>query len=445
MTETLQAKFLKASNNLKLSPLSEPKDVKRFGVDYDTTTLSELKLFIENNSTNNKIILSGHTGCGKSTLLANLAEDCQKQFFVSLFSISDTIENSDVNYVNILFCIGLKLLESAERNNLGISPSIKEDLVSWFAKKTKTQLEQARAETGVGVSLLEWLFLKLKTDVTFRTEIKNEYTPKISELVTKLNEITAIIETVSNKRVLVIIDDIDKLKTEIIDDTFSRHIKSLFLPNFCVIYTLPITTLHDGNILPTLQTETNDNIVKMRVMKIYNKGETRKEKKERVPKEENLKKLKEILRLRLDLDRESYLANPNSESELIDEEAITQAVLYSGGVLRELIRIANECCRVCLLDLRQTPDKVVKIDLDIVETAVNNLRIQAARTLGKDRYKILQQIYKNYAPDDPQDPDFFVLLKGLAVIEYRDKREWFDLHPIVFDLLREWENTYENS
>lgn len=441
MTENLRARFLEASNNLSPLPLLTAEELEKFGVIYDTDTLLELQQKVEDNPRNSKIILSGHTGCGKSTLLATLARDYQDTFWVSLFSVSDAIENSDINYINILFCIGLKLLESAESNNLDLSPSIKEDLVSWFAKKTKTQLEEVKAETGVGVNLLEWLFLKLKTDVTFRTAIKNEYTPKISELVTKLNEIAAIIETISNKRILVIIDDIDKLKTEIIDDTFSRHIKSLFLPNFCVIYTLPITTLHDGNILPTLQSETSNQIVAMRVMKLYAKNETRKA--NPVPQQKIVETLKKILRLRL--DREFYLQNPNSESELIDDEAIFQAVLYSGGVLRELVRIANECCRVCLLDLRRTPNKAIKIDLDILEIAVNNLRIQAARTLGKKRYEILQQVYKNYAPDDPQDDEFFVLLKGLAVIEYRNDREWFDLHPIVFDLLREWEKTYANS
>jgi S-adenosylmethionine:diacylglycerol 3-amino-3-carboxypropyl transferase len=82
------------------------------------------------------------------------------------------------------------------------------------------------------------------------------------------------------------------------------------------------------------------------------------------------------------------LADPNSESELIDEEAIAQVILYSGGVLRELVRITNECCRICLRWLLQEPEKTVKIDLDVLEIAVNNLRIQMARTLGKKRYEI---------------------------------------------------------
>lgn len=442
MTENnLRARFLEASNNLKLFPLLTAEELEKFCVNYDTETLLDLRQRIQDGPNNSKIILSGHTGCGKSTLLANLAQDYQNQFFVSLFSISDTIENSDVNYINILFIIGLKLLESAEKANISLPGSMKSDLISWFGKTIITQMAEFKAEAGVGANLLEWLVLKLKVDAGFRKEIKQEYAPKVSELVTKINEIAAVIEAVTNKRVLVIIDDIDKLDREIVLETFHGNIKSLFLPNFCIVYTLPIWALRDGELLPTLQSETSDQIVAMRVMKIYAKGETRKPKP--VPQEKAVETLKEILRLRL--DREVYLQNPESESELIDEEAIAKVILYSGGVLRELVRITNECCRICLRWLLQEPERAVKIDLDVLEIAVNNLRIQMARTLGKKRYEILQQVRQTYAPDDSEDPDFFVLLKLLGVIEYRNDREWYDVHPIVVDLLGEWERNHANS
>jgi len=441
MTETLRTKFLEASNNLKLFPLLTTEELGKFGVIYDTETLLDLRQRIEDNPMNSKIILSGHTGCGKSTLLATLTQECRENFFVTFFSLADAIENSDINYVNIIFAIGLKLLDTAEKVGLDFPGSVKADLISWFGKKITTKMAEFKAQAGVGANLLEWLVLRLKIDSGFRQEIKQEYANNVSELVEKIHEIAAVINTITNKQILVIIDDIDKLDRNIVLETFHNNIKSLFLPNFCVVYTLPIWALHDGELLPTLQSATSDQIVSMRVMKLYAKGETRKP--NPIPQEKVIAILRKILRLRL--DREIYLQNPDSESDLIDEEAIAQAVLYSGGVLRELIRIANECCRVCLLDLRRTPNKAVKIDLDILEIAVNNLRIQAARILGKKSYEILQQVYKNYAPDDPQDLDFFVLLKGLAVIEYRNDREWFDLHPIVFDLLREWEKTYANS
>ena len=440
MSETLRAKFLEAYKNLNLFPLRTKEELEKFKVNYDNDTLLDLQQRIEDSPHNSKIILSGHTGCGKSTLLAILAQEYKTKFFVSLFSVADAIENSDVNYINILFVIGLKLLESAEKANIPLPVGVKNDLISWFSKTITTQTAEFKAEAGGGVNLLEWLVLKLKVDAGFRQEIKQEYAPRISELVEKLNEIKAVIETVTNQRVLVIIDDIDKLDRNIVLETFHGRIKSLFLPNFCVVYTLPIWALRDAEILPTLQTETNDQIVAMRVIKLYAKGETRKS--EPNPQSKAVNTLKEILHLRF--DRESYLQNPDIESELIDDEAIHQTILYSGGVLRELVRIGNECCRIWLRLIRQNPEKLIKIDLDILEMAVNNLRLQMGRTLGKKSYEILEQVYNNYAPDDPQDQDFFLLLKGLNVIEYRNYREWFDVHPIIIDLLTEWKKDDAN-
>jgi hypothetical protein len=270
MTKTLRER------NLELFPLLTAEALEMFGVSYDTDTLQNLQQRIEDSPRDSKIILSGHTGCGKSTLLATLAQKYEDQFFVTLFSIADAIENSDVNYINILFVIGLKLLETAEKNNIPFLGSVQKDLVSWFAKTTTTQTAEFKAEAGVGANLLEWLILKLKVDAGFRKEIKQEYAPKISELVSKLHEIVAVIETVTKKRVLVIIDDIDKLDRNIVLETFHYKIKSLFLPSFCVVYTLPIWALRDGEILPTLQSETSDQIVAMRVMKLFAKGETHK-------------------------------------------------------------------------------------------------------------------------------------------------------------------------
>lgn len=86
MTETLRARFLEASNNLKLFLLLTTEELEKFGVIYDTETLLDLRQRIEDDPMNSKIILSGHTGCGKSTLLATLAQECRENFFVTFFS-----------------------------------------------------------------------------------------------------------------------------------------------------------------------------------------------------------------------------------------------------------------------------------------------------------------------------------------------------------------------
>jgi DNA polymerase III delta prime subunit len=419
--------FRDSAKNLELFPLDNASTLERFAIEYDLDTLEELAALVEDSpSQSSKIIFSGHTGCGKSTLLAALAQKLHDRFFVVRFSIANTIENADVNHVTILFAIALKIMQEAEIQNVTISPKIKESLLNWFAKKTKSEELKVTGEASIGAKLLELIGLKLKVDAVIRQEIKQEFERKVSELVAKLNEIAAIANVASNKNILVIIDDIDKLEIPVIRDVFINNIKALFLPNLQIIYTLPISALHDKDIVPILETETSDRIVPMRVLKLYKKGESRHP--DPTPVAEVVATLEKLLAKRIDL-------------ELFEPDALQKVIAYSGGVLREVIRIVQQSCRICLRQLRSLPEDAdvsnLKISLTVVEEAANNLRLQMSRPLGKVDYEILQTVYQNYAPDDPRHSEFLGLLKGLPVLEYRNAREWHDVHPLLWQLIQE--------
>ena len=347
-------------------------------------------------------------------------------FFVVRFSIANTIENADVNHVTILFTIALKIMQEAEIQNVKILPKTKEVLLNWFAKKTKSEEVKVTGEASIGAKLLELIGLKLKVDAVIRQEIKQEFERKVSELVAKLNEIAAIANGASGKNILVIIDDIDKLEIPVIRDVFINNIKALFLPNLQIIYTLPISALHDKDIVPVLETETSDRIVPMRVLKLYKKGESRHP--DPTPVAEVVTTLEKLLAKRIDL-------------ELFEPDALQKVIAYSGGVLREVIRIVQQSCRICLRQLRSLPEDAdvsnLKISLTVVEEAANNLRLQMSRPLGKVDYEILKTVYQNYAPDDPRDSEFLGLLKGLPILEYRNAREWHDVHPLLWQLIQE--------
>ena len=419
--------FRESANNLELFPLDNASTLDRFSIEYDQETLEELAALVEDSpSQSSKIIFSGHTGCGKSTLLAALAKRFHDRFFVVRFSIANTIENADVNHITILFAIALKIMQEAEIQSIKISPKIKEGLLNWFAKKTKTEELKVAGEANIGAKILDVIGLKLQVDAVVRHEIKQEFERKVSELVAKLNEVAAFANAASKKPILVIIDDIDKLDISVIRDVFINNIKALFLPNFQIIYTLPISALHDKDILPVLETETSDRIVPMRVLKLYVKGDSRKPDGTPVPKV--VTTLEQVLSKRIDL-------------ELFEPEALQKAIVYSGGVLREVIRVVQQCCRICLRQLRSLSEDAdvskLKISLEVVEEAANNLRLQMSRPLGKVDYQILQTVYQNYEPEDPRDPEFLGLLKGLPVLEYRNAREWHDVHPLLWELIQE--------
>jgi hypothetical protein len=100
--------------------------------------------------------------------------------------------------------------------------------------------------------------------------------------------------------------------------------------------------------------------------------------------------------------------------DLYESQTLSKLIIYSGGVLRELIRITNECCRICLRLIRRNQDAI--INDEILEEAVNNLRNDYVLRLGKIDYEILQKTYKEFIPDDPKQPEFLELLHGLHIL-----------------------------
>jgi hypothetical protein len=423
MADELLKAFQEAYRNLELLPLLEQNDLKRFRVDYGNDVIEELEQLVEDSpNRDGKIIFTGHRGCGKSTLLAEFTRRLDSRYFVVSFSISDTIEMSDVNHTNILFAIAVNLMTEAEKQQIKIPKSARDKFYKWFAIRTKTETASLGAEASGGIELLKIVSAKLKVDATVRQEIKKEFERKISDLVAQINIIAGEIQVASRKDVLVIIDDLDKLELSRVNDIYRDNIKALCLPGFRIIYTIPIAVLRDKFLRPLLETETNDQIVVMSVVKLFEKGKNRQP--DAQPRPEAQEVLCEILKKRI-------------SDQLLEHQTAEKIVLNSGGVLRELIRIANECCRICLRLIRRKPDQPVVIDDEILDLAVNGIRNDFAVPLGKVDYEILRKTYESFMPDDPKQAEFLDLLHGLYVLEYRNRQNWYDVHPIVVDLLKE--------
>ncbi len=271
-----------------------------------------------------------------------------------------------------------------------------------------------------GFNLFSIIQNKLKAEASVRNELKREFERNVSELVAKINLIAAAVESATSKQVLVIIDDLDKLDLATVQEVYG-HIKALFSPGFRIIYTTPIASLRDGPLRANMISETDDQIVQMQVAKIFKKVNSRAEVME--PIVENRQKLCEVLNKRIG-------------PQLMEPEIAETIVLKSGGVLRELIRLANKCCRICLRQVRrsQNADEIV-INQAVFDRAVQDMRLDFEAPLGKADYEILQATYASFKPEDPKAQAFLDLLHGLHILEYRNGQIWYDLHPVVTDLL----------
>jgi GTPase SAR1 family protein len=427
--------FREVSNNLEIFPLISTEEITRFRVAYGEETIQELEALVEDSpSGKSKICFAGLRGCGKSTLLAELSHRMEQRYFVVFFSISDTIEMSDVNHINILFAIAVKLMQEIEIRKINIKELIKKSFYQWFADCLGIKDEQFKPLTSIDLDLFQVIVDKLKSEAKTRGDIKQKFIHNISELISRINEISAVIQATVRLQILVIIDDLDKLSLDITSEIFQNLIKALMRLNFTIIFTISYSSLRDINLSPTIENEFNSQIVVMPILKLFKKGESRQE--EAKPDVRTMTILKELVYKRL--------TSELIESELIEPEIIEKIIIYSGGIPREIIRIINGCCRICLRQIRThksllTEDidqKSVIINSNILEEAINKLSIDFDTRLGKKDYEILEEVYRNYKPSDPSDSRFLDLLNGLYVIEYRNGMLWYDLHPIVANLLK---------
>ncbi|MEO1210789.1 MAG: P-loop NTPase fold protein [Cyanobacteria bacterium J06638_20] len=424
MNEALLARFQQAYKDLDLFPLIEAEDIEKFRVDYGRPVRVRLRSEIEASATDGKFIFAGHRGCGKSTLLKQLAVELQPNHAVLFFSIADQIELSAVTHTNILYAIAIRLLSYASKQRIPVGDDIRETLLGWNTTVRKQIASEATKGTvGLGGKWFELVSLMMQQEKSFRDEVETTFGKKISELVQKCDRLAAAIQTTKKQPVLVIIDDLDKLDLPLVESIFRDNVKSLFSPGFRILFTIPIAAVRETVILGALNSA---GIVRPRlfpVAKFFPKGASHDATAE--PDATYLQTFMALLHKRIPED-------------LLKPETARQIVLMSGGVVRETVRLARECCLECMVQLDIEPDNTaVTINDTILATAIRNLRNDFDRQLGSDLYQLLVTVYETAATPDVANADFVKLLHGLMVLEYENDSIWYDVHPIVVQLLQQ--------
>ena len=158
---------------------------------------------------------SGHRGCGKSTELNKLAadEEINKKFFIVKYSVKDVCDVHNLNYVDVLFSMGAQLYAQYSDAGKKLTPKLINELDGWGSSVVQ-ELEKTNSggisiEGGIRAIFLS-LQAKIKSEHTTREIIRKQIEPRLSELIDKINMIIADIEGKEKRKVLVIIDDLDK-------------------------------------------------------------------------------------------------------------------------------------------------------------------------------------------------------------------------------------------
>ncbi|MFA5353476.1 MAG: P-loop NTPase fold protein [Thermodesulfovibrionales bacterium] len=378
-----------------------------------------------NKEKNYKLLFSGHNGCGKSTFLNLLADDkeIKADFHLVKYSIKEIVDPNLADYIDLLLSVAVQVINSLPEGWTETAGRLTEKATSLAQQLQGTiqritvedQTTEAKAGGGIesGVALLDFLktkfFLKFQYEEKTREEVRRQYTTKITDFITLINDILTEAEVYLNKKILILIDDTDKLPPEKGLKIFFDNGHHLASPRANILFVIDVS-LSTSSQYRAISAKFNGEeffpAVKIRERDSRETDRTKR----------NVAILQELVSKRV-------------PPELIDGPVLKMAIDYSGGVVRELIRILQQAILNATGRIRE----------DNIEYA--RLKIANSFNLYGRHTKILNSILndpdwlaREEAKDD--EPTVLELLYMPAIFQYRNGDEkWYRPNPILIKYL----------
>jgi hypothetical protein len=387
--------------------LSTPDELQTLYVARPNSPLRPLELLLRSSRDSQKILFTGHRGSGKTTELAKLRLLLKDEFFIFRYSITDRLNLYDITYVDVLLALGLELFQTAVTSGLRLDNALYDQMLS-FTKELSTTVSTSPSfagEIGGEINfLIAKLNAKLKIEDQTRKEVREKVSPRLSTLLETVNLLARSIQAETHKRVMAIVEDLDKVDPAIARQLFYDHGTSLSAPRLSVIYTFPIALRHDNNY----------GQVKMSFPETYVLPIFKPRMKDGSPNEHAILKCEEILTRRVD-------------PALIEPAARRALAESCGGVTGLLIALSRQACLEAMVD-----DKPV-IDIAAVNSAIRNARRDYEVLLNKNQLATLKKVHRTKQVNN--DEEYRELLHNLSCLEYRNDDVWYDVHPVVQPLL----------
>lgn len=392
-------------------PLHTQGELEKFSVERSHSPVEGIRILFEVSDRPEKLLFSGHRGSGKSTELARLRNRLSDDFRVVEFSVMNELDLFELQYVDVLLGLALELAGLATEENLDVKEQVLEEVFHFTREVTEEVQLEEREGDGVNARLNAYvasLSAKLKAEDVTRRTVRETITRRITDLLESIRLLTKEIERATRKRLLVVIDDIDKVDLATAKSMFYEHASTLSEPPLSIIYTYPMPLRHDNSFQQVKNSFPNEEFLPNIKTQDRN-GE---------PFEPGLQTTEQIITKRL-------------EDELIEEDALDVMAKLSSGVPRQLVMLARRACLESLKDDREV------IDTDAVRAAANKQRNEYEVLLDREQRELLKEVHENKNIDN--DEEHRELLHNLSVLKYENDEVWYDVHPIVLPLIENGE------
>jgi hypothetical protein len=403
-----------AYNNFYVEPLKSDQEFAEFYVERPgISPMTDLKDRIEIADREEKYLFLGFRGSGKSTELYRLeAALDENRFIVVNYSIRDDLNLSDFDFRDFFVSMALKVYDVALAKGIPLHPDIEKDFQDFAKRITNITEDEVTRGKKADLSFSKTLGFKLSREATTRQILRKELDQKISDLIQRLNWLILDIEDKSGKKLVIIVDDLDKLaRGQQSEDFFYKNYQLLIEPSCFVVYTFPIPLAFNPLYETVRHAFTSD--VTLLQMPIWKRNGERHE--------EGRKFYRDVISLRID-------------PQLL-EEGVLEYAIESTGKLTELVEVMKEAS---LNAVRSGGKQIAKKD---VSTALDKLRMTFDRTLT-DAHKMRLLEINSCKEAREEGPDSVLtreLLFSLTAVEYEDDEgRWCTVNPMLLPLVKKW-------
>jgi len=389
-------------------------------VEREGTPLPEMRILLRQLRKPAKLLFTGHRGSGKTTELNKLLAELEDEFLIVHFSLLEALNTFDVNYVDLLLALGTRLVQEATSEQViprGKADLIKEELLDhiwqWFQRQLhglefRPAVPEASLSAKLHLLTLE-LEGKVATEALTRQRLRERLELRLSELIEWMNFVVDEIRRRTEKRTLIVVEDIDKLDLEPARRLFLEHARTLTAPRAMIIYSFPIALRYSTD-FPQISPGFDEHFVLPNV---------RLNRREDGPDEAGRARMRQVVRRRL-------------AEGLIEPQALETAVEASGGLMRTLVRLVR---RAAVTAVSRGARAITGAD---VEKAVLKVRADYQAVLNDADYAVLAARHADKRLSS--EPEVQRLLHNLSLLEYADGEPWCDVHPVVLLLMEERRN-----
>jgi hypothetical protein len=389
------------------------EEIDSFYVPGPPTSLSGLRKQLANSATHDKILFTGPRGCGRTMELMKLSMDLQEKFYIDEPFSSIILHYFNFHYVDLLLAITASLYGKTVEKSIRIEGKFIENLVKW----SKKILSATNADVNPGdlsaenlSSFFSSLLFKIIFSGSFKDEIRTYFEQNLKALMDIVDQLIKQVENATSKQVLIIVDNLEKMPREKAIEFFIHNGDILTQPKCKIIYSIPLFCYYLPEIRQNLDSKF-DGFYYMHNITIKTKNGLKAE--------EGISFLEKVLQKRL-------------TGDLIEPDALDKAVRMSGGNLRVFLSLIRDAGFEAL-----TLEKE-KIGINEVDGVIPEFRNRWIRMLRKNDYEFLDRIHREKGIKRNLEPEQFSShIDSGSIIQYENDGVWYDVHPIVEELLKE--------